>query len=112
MAEMIISGVIYGLVALFVIGIGVYQLRSKKPVAFYSGEEAPAEEEISDVKMWNRKHGMMWIIYGIIIILSWICGCLLGDSILTVIPCIGGVILPLGFMIWYHHRLVKRYKVK
>lgn len=112
MVGMIISSVIYGFVALFMIGIGISQLKSEKPIAFYTGEKAPSKSEISDVKSWNRKHGIMWIAYGIIIVISWICGCILGDSIVAVIPLIGGVVIPLGFMIWYHHRLVKKYKIR
>lgn len=49
------------------------------------------KSEISDVKSWNRKHGIMWIVYGIILVISWICGCILGDSIVAVIPSIGGL---------------------
>lgn len=111
MAGTIISGVIYGFCALFAIGTGIFQIKSEHPIAFYTGEKAPAEDEISDVKLWNRKHGMMWIIYGIIIALSWLCGLMLGDNIVSIIPCIGGVLLPLIFMVWYHHRLVKQYKI-
>lgn len=112
MYGVIFTGVTYGLVALIMIGIGVSQLKSKKPVAFYSGEKAPDEEEISDVKTWNRKHGIMWVLYGIIIVISWLCSCMLGDSIVTLVPLLGGVIIPIGFMIWYHHRLTRKYRTK
>lgn len=107
---MIISSVIYGLVALAMICIGISQLKSEKPVGFYTGEKPPSKDEISDVKQWNRKHGTMWIAYGIIIVISWICGCILGDDIVAVIPLMGGVIIPLGFMIWLHHRLIGKYR--
>ena len=109
---MMISGVIYGFVALILIGIGISQLKSERPVGFYTGEKPPSEDEISDVKQWNRKHGIMWIIYGVIIVISWICGCILGDSVIAVVPLIGGVIIPLGFMIWHHHRLIEKYRIK
>jgi len=85
---------------------------SKRLVAFYTGEKAPSESEISDVKSWNKKHGIMWIAYGIIIAISWICCCILGDRIGAMILSIGGVVIPLGFMIWYHHRLIRKYKNK
>lgn len=109
---MMVSGIIYGFVALIMIGIGISQLKSEMPVGFYTGEKPLSRDEISDAKQWNKKHGIMWIIYGMIIVLSWICGCILGDGIVAVIPLIGGVIIPLGFMIWYHHRLIGKYKVK
>lgn len=44
MVQTIISGVIFGLCALMMLGIGISQLKSKKPVAFYSGEKAPSRE--------------------------------------------------------------------
>lgn len=112
MPAMIISGVIYGLAALFMIGIGISQVKSQKPVTFYTGEKPPAAEELSDVRQWNLKHGIMWIAYGVIIILSWGCGCLLGGGTISVLPLIAGITLPLVVMIWYHHRLIKRYKIK
>ena len=56
--ENIVGLVIYLAVASVMIGIGISQLRSKKPVAFYSGEKPPGEEELSDVKAWNQKHGI------------------------------------------------------
>lgn len=34
------------------------QLKSKKPVGFYSGEKTPSEDEISDMYMWNKKHAL------------------------------------------------------
>ena len=37
-AENMIGLVIYGLVALFMMGIGIVQLISKDPVGFYSGD--------------------------------------------------------------------------
>lgn len=112
MAGMIISGVCFGITALLSLGIGISQLISKSPVGFYSGETPPSADEISDVHMWNKKHGTMWLIYGVIIILTWICGLFLGDSIWAIVPVLSGVIIPIIVMIWYHHRLVKKYKIK
>ena len=57
MAEYIISLVIFSLVTIVMIIIGISQMRSKKPVGFYSGEKPPREEELSDVVAWNKKHG-------------------------------------------------------
>lgn len=109
MAEAILSGVIMGACACLMIGIGVFQFRSKKPVGFYTGEKAPEEKEISDVRAWNRKHGIMWILYGLCIILGWACGLVLGDSLLLLIPFAICLLLPIPLMVFYHHRLIKRY---
>lgn len=88
--ENIIGLVIYLAVAGFMIGIGISQLRSKKPVAFYSGEKPPKEEELSDVKAWNQKHGRMWVLYGLIILVSYGIGVIIGDTMWCVIPMCGG----------------------
>ena len=88
--EDIICLVIYIFVAFFMIGIGVSQLKSKTPAAFYSGEKPFEENELSDVAMWNKKHGMMWIVYGAIIILSGIAGAVIGmESLWSIIPMCG-----------------------
>ena len=112
MAENILGFIIYLLVALLMMGIGISQLRSKNPVGFYSGEKPPAPEELKDVAAWNKKHGMMWLLYGLIILLSYGIGMAVGDSIWCIFPMCGGVILPVVVMIWYHHRLIRRYKRK
>lgn len=115
MAETIMCFVIYLLVALVMIGIGVSQLKSKTPVGFYSGEKPFEAGELSDVPMWNKKHGKMWIIYGVIIIFSGLAGTFLigADAAwqVVLIPMAGGVVAPIIWMIGYHERLVRKYKV-
>lgn len=110
--EIIFGLVIYLIVALIMLGIGISQYRSTKPVAFYSGEKPPKDSELSDVLMWNKKHGKMWIWYGVIIIISYPLGIpfMLMDSVWCVVPMCGGVILPLPVMIWYHNKLLWEYK--
>lgn len=100
---------IYVFVALVMMGIGIRQLNSKKPVGFYTGENPPGEEDVTDIKAWNRKHGLMWLTYGCIILISFFIGSGFDDSIWAVLPMIGGVVIPLIFMILYHHRLCKKY---
>lgn len=111
MFEVIFSGVVFGGCALLMIIIGIVQARSKKPVGFYSGVKPPKAAEITDVDAWNKKHGMMWIIYGLIILACWGCGLLLGDSVLTLIPYCAGLILPIFFMMAYHNNLIGKYVV-
>lgn len=111
MGTTIISGVTLGLCALLMFGIGIFQIKSKKPVGFYSGEKAPDEKELSDVKAWNKKHGMMWILYGVCIVLTWVCGLVIGDSSLLIIPFLIGLLLPIPFMVLYHHKLIKKYYI-
>lgn len=92
------------------ISIGISQLRSHEPVGFYSGEQPPSENELSDVHAWNKKHGIMWLIYAFIIIISYVIGAVIGDNVWSIVPMCGGVIIPVIFMIWYHSRLIKTYK--
>lgn len=106
----IISFVIYMITAIIMISIGISQLRSHEPVGFYTGEQPPKEYELSDVHTWNKKHGIMWIIYGIVIIISSEIGAIIGDSIWSLILICGGLFIPIIIMIWYHNRLMKRYK--
>lgn len=109
-AENIIGFSICLFVSLIMIVIGIVQVKSKTPVGFYSGEKPPREEELTNVHEWNIKHGRMWIVYGIIMIIGYFIGGLMGDTIWSAIPMCGGVVLPLGWMVWYHHQLIKKYK--
>ena len=112
MAGTIFSGIIFGICALVMFGIGISQLKSNEPVGFYSGEKPPAREQITDVDAWNRKHGIMWILYGGCIIASWIAGLLIGDSVYALLPYTIGLLIPIIFMIMYHHKLIDRYYIK
>lgn len=109
MVEFIFGFVIYAFVAIFMTGIGIVQMKSTKPVAFYSGEKPPRAEDVTDVNAWNKRHGLMWIVYGIVILLSYFAGALIGDSVWAVIPMVGGLVVPLPFMIRCHNRLRKEY---
>ena len=102
--------VLYGFCALIMIGIGVAQWKGKSPAGFYSGVEPPKAEELTDLKAWNRKHGLMWLIYGAILFLSGLAGAALEGSAWCLLPMLGGPLLPLGFMVWYHEGLTRKYK--
>lgn len=52
----------------------------------------------------------MWLLYGMSILLSGIDRFLLCDSVWITALLIGGVIIPLPLMVWYHHRLMRQYK--
>jgi len=45
-------------------GIGIYAWRRKEPMWFWSGSTVK-EEEISDVRAYNRANGIMWIAFSI-----------------------------------------------
>ena len=110
---MIMALVIISIVAVIMIIIGVSPISKKENSAgFYNGIDTPKKEEISDIIQWNRKHGIMWIIYGVCIELGFWLGHVMPVEALKMIFMMGGVIFPLPFMVLGHHRLVKRYKIK
>ena len=100
------------LVALFMLIIGIFQMQSKKTVGFYAGEKGPDETELTDVQVRNIKHGIMWVLYGICILVTSLIGVSMINSIWCTVPFIGGVVLPVPIMIWYHHKLIARYRIK
>ncbi|MDO5435959.1 MAG: hypothetical protein Q4G19_06280 [Clostridia bacterium] len=112
MFGVIFTGVVYFSCAVLFFGIGASQVRSERPVGFYSGEKPPEPESLTDVRAWNKKHGTMWILYGFIIIISWLAGFLCGDSPWIMLPYVGGLLVPVIFMILYHHKLVRQYVIR
>ena len=115
MAEYIIYCVIRCLIALIMIGIGMSQLKSRKPVGFYTGVKPPEEKELRDVKIWNRKHGIMWILYGCAIIggglVRMIVSMFGGDNVFLTIAELVVVIGGIFVMMWYHTRLERLYRL-
>ena len=77
--------------AFFMLMIGIVQIQSKKPVGFYAGETAPDETELTDTQAWNRKHGILWVLYGITIVITSLIGVSMIDSVWCIFPLIGGV---------------------
>jgi hypothetical protein len=108
MAEIIISSVIVLVCTAPVIIIGIVQYRSKEPVGFWSGKKPPGKEQITDVRSYNQKHGLMWILLGVGFILCFLCGLVFGGSIagyLCLIETIGGI----AAMIACHEKLDRMY---
>ena len=109
-AGAVMALVIGMMVALIMIGIGIFQLRSRTPVTFYTGEKAPAAYEIKDLHTWNAGHGKMWLIYGFVIAAGFILAAVFSHTILSIIPVFCCICAPIPILIIVHHRLVKKYK--
>lgn len=110
---MIMGLVIISFVALIMVIIGLSQVHEKnKPVGFYNVIDPPKKEEISDIIQWNKKHGMIWIVYGLCIELGFWLGYFMPYEVLEAVFMMGGVIVPLPFMVIRHKQLEKIYKVK
>ena len=110
MVSIIIPAFIYTYVSVILIGIGIMQYKSQKPVGFYTGETPPKAEQLTDVSAWNRKHGAMWIGYGIAIPVSFVLGLLLPADILSaILPC---AVIAIGIpcLILGHRMLCSIYK--
>lgn len=107
-ADNIILLVIILICAIIFIVIGVCQTKSKEPVGFWTGVKPPAREKVSDINIYNKKHGMMWIIYGAGLITAFFLGMMFGGVVApyaTGIEILGGPAL----MICYHNYLNKKY---
>ena len=111
-AEMIMGLVIISIVAVIMVIIGISQFNKKEnPVGFYNVIAPPKKEEISDVIQWNKKHGFIWIVYGICIELGFWLGYIMPSEVLEMVFTMGGVIIPLPFMVLRHRALEKEYKL-
>lgn len=111
MAETIICLVILLISMGLIITIGIVQYRSKEPVGFWSGKKPPKREQITDVRTYNHKHGLMWILYGVGFLLCFVCGLPFGGLIagyLCMIEVMGGLLV----MIAYHNKLNRMYERK
>lgn len=111
MAELVILSVILLVSAVPMIIIGIVQYRSNEPVGFWSGKKPPKKEEITDVRAYNRKHGLMWILLGAGLMLCFGYGLVFGGRMagyLCMFEIIGGILV----MIAYHERLERIYHKK
>lgn len=108
MAENIIGFVILFICAIPLIVIGITQMKSKEPVGFWSGVKPPSRDEVLDVPAYNKKHGIMWILYGAGIIPAFYLGMIFGGLVACCalgVEAIGGIVA----MICYHRYLDKKY---
>lgn len=110
-AEIIISLIVVLICIAPIIIMGIVQYRSKEPVGFWSGKKPPQKEQLTDVKAYNRKHGLMWILLGGGFLLCFVCGHFFGGLVagyLCMIEIIGGILA----MIAYHEKLERMYHKK
>ncbi|MDE7428857.1 MAG: hypothetical protein K2N00_06255 [Lachnospiraceae bacterium] len=107
-AETVVFLVILLISAAPIIIIGIVQYRSKDPVGFWSGKKPPKREQITDVKAYNRKHGLMWIVYGVGLLFCFVCGLPFG-GLITGYLCMIEVMVGILFMVAYHNKLNRVY---
>ena len=88
-------------------GIGIYAWRRTKPMWFWSGSSV-REDEITNVKAYNRENGIMWICYSAVFWISTIMsiGSVSTAGIVLAVGCLGG--LPL--LVIAYNRIYRKYK--
>ena len=92
----------------FFTGIGIYAMKRKKPMWFWSGSTVK-EYEITDVAAYNKENGIMWIAFSAIFWISTILGAFSTSAggIFLIAGCIVGIpILPVVY-----GKIYKKYKV-
>ena len=110
-AENIVLLVVFLFCAILFISIGISQIKSKEPVGFWSRVKPPTKDKVSDITIYNKKHGEMWIMYGAGIVLAFFLGMVFGENVATrasEVELISGPVL----MMCYHNYLDKKYVAK
>ncbi|MCR5546629.1 MAG: hypothetical protein K6F30_09175 [Lachnospiraceae bacterium] len=101
--------IIWALCGVFIIGIGIKDMFSKKPVGFWANIETI---KVKDVKGYNRATGLLFVIYGIIFIVLGI-PLLGGQNTPFILFSILGVMAEtIAIMVVYSLVIVKKYEKK
>ena len=95
--------------AVLMFGIGIYQWRSEKPARLSTGEPTIDPNDLTDVKAWNRKHGMMWILYGLCLLAGLFISLQIKDSLYAGILMMAFCLLPILAIPVYHDHLIRQY---
>jgi hypothetical protein len=88
-------------------GIGIYAWRREKPMWFWSGSTV-REEEITDVKAYNRENGIMWLCYSLVFWISTIMGLweISAAGLVLAVGCLGGI----PILVIVYSRIYRKYK--
>ena len=84
-------------------GLGIYAIRRRQPMWFWSGSVVK-EEEISDIPAYNRANGIMWIVFSLLFWASTILGFVSMKiaGLIVVIGCVLCVpVLPIVYGVIY-----------
>lgn len=108
MAGKIIWWIIMFGCALLFYGIGVYAMKSERPMHFYSGTEIDPSS-IRDIKQYNKENGKMWKCYSLWYVASaiaeiwypWIAFAIL------MLSCSIGLLI----LLFKYHKILNKYSV-
>ena len=96
-------------VSLLFTGLGFFAWFRKKPMWFWSGIPVP-EEEITDVRAYNRANGILWLLFSLIFWTSTILGIF---RIRTAgIVLIAGTFLGIPLLVFGYRRIERKYRKK
>ena len=89
-------------------GLGIYAWKRKKPMWFWSGSTV-SENEISDIRAYNRANGIMWISYSAIYWVSTILGVFhtVAAGVVLIAGCLAGTPL----LVMAYHMIYKKYRI-
>lgn len=107
--EAVIWLVIMVPVSLLFTGIGIYSMKRREPMWFWSGTSV-RPEEITDGKAYNRANGIMWLVFSVPFWISTVLGLfrLSLAGLVLFFGCLAGI--P-GLVIVYG-RIYRRYRRK
>ena len=90
-------------------GLGLYAMKRKKPMWFWSGSTV-RPEEITDIPAYNRANGWMWITFSAVFWIAAVLSLLRISAAGTVL--VAGCILGIPVLILTYNRIYNRYAAK
>ena len=96
--------------AVVFIGMGMYAVKKKTPMHFFSGTTIKSEE-ISDVNAYNKANGIMWIVYGSTFILAAIFAVFFGGMGGAIVVGLSSTVGLIALLLTYQ-RIYIKYRVK
>ncbi|MBP3339570.1 MAG: hypothetical protein J6L69_09230 [Lachnospiraceae bacterium] len=99
--------IIFVMVALIFVAIGISAFFAKKPMGFFANAEM---FEVTDVKAYNRAVGIMWCIYGIVMIIFGIPLLAGQNSPYALISMAGVVVETIALVVVYVLVIEKKYR--
>ncbi len=108
MTEGVMAFVLWVLVSVIFIVIGIYDLRAKKVVGFWSNGKRP-EVAPENTKAYNRAVGILWIVFAVVYILLGLPLLAGDDSPLIVITLLGSMVSIVALMAVYVLVIEKKY---
>ncbi len=94
--------------SLFFSILGIYAWNKKTPIWFWSGTRI-SENEIRDIKAYNRENGKMWIGFSLVLWFGTMVYII--SPMISVIVIIAGNVIGIPILIFCYDRIYKKYKI-